>query len=323
MDIFSEVKKVFDIEIGELKNVENSLSASIVDVINVVNNCKGKILLCGMGKSGHIARKISATMSSIGIQSYTLHPAEAMHGDLGTLSKNDVIIFISNSGETAEICNILPNIKMIGTIMVSITSHAESTLAKYSDYVIELPVIKEASAHNLAPTSSTTAVLVIGDAIAITVSKIRKFKKENFALYHPAGALGKKLTTTVYDVMAKDDDLPKVLIDSSLLMAIEEMCSKPMGAVVIVDEENNICGLITDGDLRRSYEKKVDVYNSVVNDIMTEKPKCISSSKLAVEALRIMEEGISSLSVLPVLDGHNKLCGLISNHSIIRLGIFI
>lgn len=323
MDILSEVINVFDIEMNELERVKKSLSNSIVDVINIVNDCRGKIVICGMGKPGHIAGKISATMSSIGIQSYTLHPAEAMHGDLGTLSKDDVIIFISNSGETAEICNILPNIKMIGITMVAITSHVESTLARYSDYVIELPVMKEASAHNLAPTSSTTAALVIGDAIGVTVSKMRKFNKENFALYHPAGTLGRKLTTTVYDVMAKNEDLPRVLLDSSLLAAIEEMCAKPMGAVVVVDKENNLRGLITDGDLRRSYEKKIDVYNSIVNDIMTVKPKWILSSKLAVEALRMMEQGTGSLSVLPVLDENDKVCGMISSHSIIKLGIFI
>lgn len=323
MDILSEVKNVFDIEISELLKVKDCLSTSIVDVIKIVNECRGKVVLCGMGKPGHIARKISATMSSIGIQSYSLHPAEAMHGDLGTLSKDDVIIFISNSGETAEICNILPNIKMIGLVMVSITSYANSTLAKYSDYLIELPIMKEATAHNLAPTSSTTAALVVGDAIAATVSKLRKFKKESFALYHPAGTLGRKLTTTVYDIMTKDEFLPKVLVDSNLLTAIEEMCAKPMGAVVVVDKGNNMSGLITDGDLRRSYERKIDVYSSIVNDVMTTEPKWIYANKLAVEALRIMEQGDRLISVLPVLDDNQKVCGMISSHSIIRLGIFL
>ena len=323
MEILSEVKNVFDIEMNELVNVKNSLSNSIVNVINVVNDCKGKVVLCGMGKPGHIAKKISATMSSLGIQSYTLHPAEAMHGDLGTLSNDDVIILISNSGETAEICRILPNIKMIGVTIVSITSHPESTLAKYSDYVIELPVMLEASAHNLAPTSSTTAALVIGDAIAIVVSKMRKFQKENFALFHPAGTLGKKLTMTVYDVMAKDDDIPIIHTGSTILKAIEEMCEKPMGAVVIIDDDNNMCGLITDGDLRRSFEQKIDVYHTLVNDIMTKTPIYTQPDVLAVEALKIMEKGNHSLSVLPVLDNDNKVSGLVSNHSIIKLGIFI
>ena len=323
MDILSEIKNVFDVEMNALVNVKNSLSNSIIDVVNVVNDCKGKVVLCGMGKPGHIAKKISATMSSLGIQSYTLHPAEAMHGDLGTLSGDDVIIFISNSGETAEICHILPNIKMIGATMAAITSHPESTLAKYSDFVIELPIMLEASVHNLAPTSSTTAALVIGDAIAVVVSKMRKFKKENFALFHPAGTLGRKLTTTVYDVMAKEAEVPVVRVDSTILQAIEEMCEKPMGAVIITDDDNNMCGLITEGDLRRSYERKIDVYNTLVNDVMTKTPVYTRPDVLAVEALKIMERGKHSLSVLPVLDNDNTVCGLISNHSIIRLGIFI
>lgn len=323
MDILSEIRNVFDVEINELVNVKNSLSNSIIDVVNVVNDCKGKVVLCGMGKPGHIAKKISATMSSLGVQSYTMHPAEAMHGDLGTLSGDDVIIFISNSGETVEICHILPNIKMIGATMVAITSHPESTLAKYSDFVIGLPVMLEASAYNLAPTSSTTAALVIGDAIAVVVSKMRKFQEENFALFHPAGTLGRKLTTTVYDVMAKGDEVPIVCKDSTILQAIEEMCEKPMGAVIITDDGNNMCGLITEGDLRRSYEKKIDVYNALVNDVMTKTPVYTRPDALAVEALKIMERGKYSLSVLPVLNNDNKVCGLISNHSIIRLGIFI
>ena len=323
MNILSEIKNVFDIEMNELNNVKNSLSDSIIDVVNTVNDCRGKVVICGMGKPGHIARKISATMSSLGIQSYTLHPAEAMHGDLGTLSDDDVIIFISNSGETTEICHILPNIKMIGTTIVAITSHSESTLAKYSDLVIELPIMQEASAYNLAPTSSTTAALVIGDAIAVAVSKMRKFQQEGFALFHPAGTLGRKLTTTVYDVMVKEAEVPIVHINATILQAIEEMCEKPLGAVIIADEDNNMCGLITDGDLRRSYERKIDVYNTLVSEVMTKTPIYTYPNTLAVEALKIMEKGTRSVSVLPVLDNNKKICGLISNHSIIRLGIFV
>lgn len=323
MDILSEIRNVFDVEINELENVKSFLTESIVEVVNIINKCKGKIVLCGMGKPGHIAQKISATMSSLGIKSYTLHPAEAMHGDLGTLSDEDVIIFISNSGETAEICNILPNIKLIGATIIAITSYSESTLAKYADYVIQLPVMREASVYNLAPTSSTTAALVIGDSIAVTVSKLRKFKKEDFALFHPGGTLGKKLTITVYDVMAKNEELPKVHNGATLLQAIEEMCEKPIGAVVIVDQNNYLLGLITDGDLRRCYEKRIDVYTTYVDDIMNKAPICVHADSLAVEALRIMEKGKRSLSVLPVLDNDHKVCGLISNHNIIKLGIFL
>ena len=272
MDILTEVKKVFNTEIQELNRVEKTLNTSIVNVINAVNDCTGKVVLCGMGKPGHIARKISASMSSLGIHSYVLHPGEAMHGDLGTLSPNDIIIFISNSGETLEICSILPNVKMIGVPIVAITSNPNSTLAEYADYLIALPEMREACALNLAPTSSTTAALVVGDAIAVVVSEMRKFKRENFAFFHPAGALGKKLTAKVGNIMAKGNELPVVLLHSDLSKAIVEMCRMGLGAVVVADEQRNMCGLITDGDLKRYLERKMDVYNLCVDDVMTLKP---------------------------------------------------
>ena len=323
MDILTEVKKVFNTEIQELNRVEKTLNTSIVNVINAVNDCTGKVVLCGMGKPGHIARKISASMSSLGIHSYVLHPGEAMHGDLGTLSPNDIIIFISNSGETLEICSILPNVKMIGVPIVAITSNPNSTLAEYADYLIALPEMREACALNLAPTSSTTAALVVGDAIAVVVSEMRKFKRENFAFFHPAGALGKKLTAKVGNIMAKGNELPVVLLHSDLSKAIVEMCRMGLGAVVVADEQRNMCGLITDGDLKRYLERKMDVYNLCVDDVMTLKPVYTYENTLAVEALKLMENRERQLSVLPVLDQDDKIVGLIRNHDIIKLGIFI
>lgn len=323
MDILSEINKVFDIEINELENVKESLNESLVEVIHAVNDCKGKVVLCGMGKPGHIAHKISATMSSLGIHSYVLHPGEAMHGDLGTLSKDDIIIFISNSGETMELCTILPNIKMMEIPIVAITSNPKSTLAEYADYKIILPEMKEACTLDLAPTSSTTAALVLGDAIAVVVSEMRSFKKENFALFHPAGSLGRKLTTRVDDIMAKDQDAPKVLIHSKIPDAIVELCRTGLGAVVIVDEEDYMKGLITDGDLKRYLQKKVDVYNLQVDDVMTKTPVYTYANKLAVDALKLMENRERQLSVLPVLDNENKVVGLVRNHDIIKLGIFV
>lgn len=201
-DIIADIRKVFDTEIAELENVKNSLDEEMVKkIVTLLSQCDGKVVLSGMGKPGHIGRKISATMSSLGISSYFLHPAEALHGDLGTLSQDDVIIIISNSGETAEVCNMLPNIKMIGTPIIAMTSYPESTLAQYADYLLELPVMQEACALHLAPTSSTTAELVMGDALAVVLSEMKQFKKENFALYHPAGSLGRKLITKVSDLM--------------------------------------------------------------------------------------------------------------------------
>lgn len=321
--IYNDYLKVFDMEIQELENVKNYLDREVMEeVIDVLNNCKGKVVLCGMGKPGHIARKISATMSSLGISSYFLHPAEAQHGDMGTLTLGDVIIIISNSGETAEVCHMLPNIKLIGIPIIAITSYKESTLAKYADYLIELPVMREATSLNLAPTSSTTAALVVGDALAVVVSERRRFTKEDFALYHPAGALGRKLTTMVSDLMHKDEENPTIMIGSTLEAAIYVMSKNGMGAISVVDENQRLCGLVTDGDLKRYMRDRVDIYSVIVDEVMTKKPILVHSDILAIEALRIMEKREKQLSVLPVVDNDMKVVGLIRNHDIIQLGIF-
>lgn len=323
MDILEEVKKVFDIEIEELQKVKDSLGKSIVDVINLIKDCSGKVIICGMGKPGHIAGKISATMSSLGITSYVLHPAEAMHGDLGTLSESDVIIMISNSGETTEICSILPNIRMIGTPIVAITSNEKSTLAQYSDYLVALPTMKEACSLKLAPTSSTTAALVLGDAISVVVSELKDFKEENFALFHPAGALGRKLTTKVRDIMLSGEDLPIVDVNSKMPQAIFEMCRVGSGAVIISDNKGRLRGLITDGDLKRYLKQEVKIYDIDVNEIMTKNPIIVHENVLAVDALKLMEKDKKTLSILPVLNDEDKVVGIVTNHDIIRLGIFI
>ena len=318
--IIEKVRNVFDIEIQELERVKNFLDEKELEkVINVLN---GKVVLCGMGKPGHIGRKISATMSSMGISSFFLHPAEAQHGDLGTLSQDDVIIIISNSGETAEVCKMLPNIKMIGTPIIAMTSYSNSTLAQFADYIIELPVITEATNLKLAPTSSTTAELVVGDALATILSSMKKFKKENFALYHPAGALGRKLTTRVEDLMYTDEKNPVIETGNTLKSAIYVMSKTGLGAVSVIDKEGRLCGLITDGDLKRYMEHMVDIYSVIVDEVMTKSPVVVKKEILAIEALRIMEKREKQLSVLPVVDDSFKSVGLIRNHDIIQLGIF-
>lgn len=321
--IIEKVRNVFDIEIQELERVKNFLNEKELEkVINVLNECNGKVVLCGMGKPGHIGRKISATMSSMGISSFFLHPAEAQHGDLGTLSQDDVIIIISNSGETAEVCKMLPNIKMIGTPIIAMTSYSNSTLAQFADYIIELPVITEATNLKLAPTSSTTAELVVGDALATILSSMKKFKKENFALYHPAGALGRKLTTRVEDLMYTDEKNPVIETGNTLKSAIYVMSKTGLGAVSVIDKEGRLCGLITDGDLKRYMEHMVDIYSVIVDEVMTKSPVVVKKEILAIEALRIMEKREKQLSVLPVVDDSFKSVGLIRNHDIIQLGIF-
>lgn len=323
MDILNEVHKVFFTEINGLKEVETSLDHSIVDVIHAVNTCKGKTILCGIGKSGHIAKKISASMSSMGIPSYVLHPSEAVHGDLGCLTKGDIIIMISNSGETSEICRLLPNLRIIGIPIIAITSNADSILAKYSDYKIILPKLNEAGALGLAPTSSTTATLVIGDAIAIVISKLRGFKKENFALYHPAGSLGQKLITKVDDVIYDKENVPKILTQSKMAEAIIIMCRTGMGAILVVDHEDILQGIITDGDLKRYLKSGIDLNHVLVNEVMTVHPICVQSGELAVNALRLMENRNEKIHVLPVVDSSNKVIGLVRNHDVINAGIFL
>lgn len=321
-NVTNRVKQVFDIEISELKRVKESINDSVVsEAVRLMNGCTGKIILCGMGKPGHIGRKISATMSSMGISSYFLHPAEAQHGDLGTVNENDILFIISNSGETAEICKMLPNVKLIGAKIIALTSYEKSTLAQYADVSIILPVIKEATALQLAPTSSTTCELVIGDALAAVLSELVSFKKEDFALYHPAGSLGRKLTIKVSDLMYANEKNPAVHMGVNLKDAICAMSKTGVGAINIIDDNNHLCGLITDGDLKRYLENGVDIYSVPVDYVMTKTPITILPNILAYEALRIMEKREKKLSVLPVVNEIGESIGMLRLHDIISLGI--
>lgn len=318
-----EIKDVFNFEIKELEYVRDHLDQKEVEeVVGVLYKRKGKVVLCGMGKPGHIGRKISATMSSIGINSYFLHPAEAQHGDLGTLSKDDIMLIISNSGETEEVCKILPNLKLMGIPIIAMTSYRESTLAQYADYKIIFPVITEASALQLAPTSSTTAELVMGDALSVVLSKMIRFKREDFALFHPAGALGRKLTIRVSDLMYTGEENPVIQLGSTLKAAIYVMNKTGLGAVSVIDKQGKLYGLITDGDLKRFMEKEIDIYSVLVDEVMTRNPIVIKEDVLAIEALHIMERRKKQLSVLPIVTEDNIVKGIIRNHDIIQLGIF-
>lgn len=323
MNIKETFLKVIDTEIEEISKVRNSFDDSIINIINVLIECKGKVVLCGMGKPGHIGRKISATMSSLGIHSTFLHPGEAMHGDLGLLTSDDIIIMISNSGMTSEICNIIPNIKLIGSKIIAITSGKDSDLAHYADFCILLPEINEACSLNLAPTSSTTVELVIGDAIAVTLSELCKFKKEDFALYHPAGSLGRKLLTRVSDIMHSEIKNPTVRNGETIKNAIVEITVKGLGAVNIIDSQGNMLGIVTDGDIRRCMEKGIDIYTEPVDKIMTTRPIFATPTMLAIDALKLMEEREKQLSVLPVIDENKKSIGLIRMHDVILKGILL
>ncbi len=321
MDILTEGKKVFDIEIKALEKTKNSLDNIFVQIFEKVQACSGKVIFTGMGKPGHIATKLAATFASLGTPSFYLHPAEAMHGDLGMVSEDDIVIAISYSGESDEIVRILPNIRMIGATIIGITGNANSTLAKFSDVFQVLPEFEEACALGLAPTSSTTAVLCYGDALAVVASEASGFTESDFGRFHPAGALGKRLVFRVKDIMAKGEDIPYVLENVLLIDAIAVMSRKGLGIVSVVDKNKKLLGIITDGDLRRIIEKHVDVYSVKVTDVMTYAPKSYRPEKLAVDALRYIKQ--NRINNLPIVNEQNILCGTITWQMIIRAGIVI
>lgn len=321
MDYLVEARKVFDTEIEALMNTKEALDNAFARIVNAILACEGKVILCGMGKSGHVAKKISATMASLGTSSFYLHPAEAMHGDLGMVTDSDLIILISHSGESQEILHLIPSLKAIGAKMVAITSNGNSTLAKECDLVQVMPMVREACNLNLAPTSSTTAVLAYGDALAVVASEEYGFCEDNFALFHPAGALGKRILLRVSDIMASGQDIPAVRERTLISEAIMEMSRKRLGVVAIIGKDDKLSGLLTDGDLRRAIEKKVDMYNDIIDTIMTCSPKTIKKDILAVEALQHLRE--NSINNYPVVDDFGHVEGVLTWQMIVKAGIVI
>lgn len=321
MNYLEDARKVFDTEMKALLKTKEVLDDAFVEIVNAILLCKGKVILCGIGKSGHIAKKISATMSSLGTSSFYLHPAEAMHGDLGMVMATDLIILISHSGESQEILQLIPSLKVIGAKMIAITSNGKSTLAKESEIVQIMPAIQEACSLNLAPTSSTTAVLVYGDALAIVASEAYGFDEENFALFHPAGSLGKRVLLRVNDIMATGEDMPIVREKALISEAIMEMSKKHLGVVAVIDQNDKLSGLLTDGDLRRAIEKRVDMYSDIIDTIMTDSPKTIKGDILAVQALRNLRE--SSINNYPVVDDVGHVVGVLTWQMIVKAGIVL
>lgn len=321
MNYLEEAKRVFNIEINALEKVRDNLDNTFEQILKAVAECRGKVVVTGMGKPGHIARKIAATMASLGTPSFFLHPAEALHGDLGMVGKEDVIIAISYSGESEEITRMLSNIKAIGATLIGISGNSDSTLVRYSDYSQVFPDFEEACYLGLAPTSSTTAALVYGDALAVVASRIYGFNENNYGLYHPAGSLGKKLFIKVKDVMAANENNAVISSGLTLKSAIVEMGKKGLGIITVVNEENKILGVITDGDLRRQLEKGVDVYGLMVDEIMTKTPTVINEENMAIEALQILKD--KNISSAPVVDQNNKVVGTIRLRDIINKGIVL
>lgn len=319
MNIVKEAQWVFDTEITALQKTQKSLGKDFETIVQLVVNCTGKVIVSGMGKSGHIGAKIAASLASLGTPSFFMHPGEAMHGDLGMVAKNDVVLLMSNSGESDEIVRLLPTLHEIQCITVAITGNSRSTLAKECQYHFYFPHFEEACYMHLAPTSSTTALLVLGDAIAVVASKLRNYTKNDFALHHPAGALGKKLLVKVENVMHTGDENAVVQQGSTLRSAIIEMSSKGLSMVTIVDQENKLKGIITDGDLRRMLEHGVDVYREMVDNVMTKLPKYINSRDMAVNALQKMSD--FRITGMPVLDSSDCVVGSILMQDIYKAGI--
>lgn len=318
MDIVSEAKRVFDTEIRALERTRGCIDQTFEQIVQLITSCRGKVVMVGMGKSGHIARKIAATFSSLGTPSFYLNPAEAMHGDLGMISSQDIVIMISQSGESDEIIHVMPSIKMIGAVIIAITGNQKATLVKYADIVQIFPEFEEACHLGLAPTSSTTAVLCYGDALAVVASELHGFSDADFGKFHPSGALGRKLLYKVEDVMAVGEDNAVVSEDAYLKEVIILLSRQKLGIVTITDASGNIKGVITSGDLGRQLEKDVDVRQLKVGDVMTRTPITIERGRLAVEALNLMRRhNIYSLPV--VADG--RAVGTINTQRILNAGI--
>ncbi len=319
-EVIAEGKKLFDTEIEALEITKNALDESFVKIVELIVSCTGKVVITGMGKPGHIGTKIAATMSSLGTPSFFLHPAEAQHGDLGMLRSDDVVIAISFSGESEEVTKLIPSLKAIGVPLVGISGNKESTLIKNSDYSFVFPYFKEACPMNLAPTSSTTAALAFGDALAVCASVIYGFNEKNFALFHPAGSLGKKLLYTVGDIMHTGESNPVVGCDAMLRDAIIVMSKKALG-IVNISERGKLNGVFTDGDLRRALSNEnIDVYKADIKSLMSVNPIKVPSDMLAIEALKLMND--KNISALPVVDD-GKLVGTVRINDITNIGIVL
>lgn len=318
-DTIREAKNIFDKEIEALCKTRDSLGEDFEMIVDLILHCKGKIVLTGMGKPGHIATKIAATLASLGTPSFFMHPGEALHGDLGMVEKKDIVILMSYSGESEEVIRLLPVLAEIGCITIAITGREISTLAQKCRYHYIFPEFEEACYMHLAPTSSTTALLVLGDALALVLSRAKNFTKEDFGLHHPAGALGKKLLVKVKDIMHGGEQNAVVLEGSSLRNAIVEMSQKGLSMVAIVDQEGRLKGIITDGDLRRMLEKGIDIYNETVDRVMTKTPKWVDSRDMAVNALQKMND--FKITCMPALDENKKVAGSILMQDISKAGI--
>ncbi len=318
--VLEAVKNSVKIEGDELYRLYNRVNDSFVKAIDIIYNCRGRVIFSGIGKSGLIAKKIASTLSSIGVPSLFVHPTDAAHGDLGMITSDDAAVVLSNSGTTQEVIFLFPILKRFGVPIIAILGNTNSELAKRSDIVLDASINKEASAISLVPMSSTTVALAIGDALAAGLIVKRNFKEDDFAMLHPGGAIGKKLIMRVSDLMHTDDEIPRVALDTTLENCIYEMSSKRLGMTIVVDNNRNVKGIVTDGDLRRAMEKyKQNMFNISVENIMNTSPKTVHKDALAVKAAGIMEK--FSITSLVVENSKGMAEGIIHLHDILKAGI--
>ena len=318
-DILQQAKAVFEIEQAGLASLQQNLGDDFIAAIQTIMACKGHVAVIGMGKSGHIGNKISATLASTGTPAFFVHPGEASHGDLGMITSGDVVLTISNSGETEEVLTILPVIKRMGAQLISLTGKPQSTLAKNSDVHLDVSVSEEACPLGLAPTASTTATLVMGDALAVTLLELRGFTKEDFARSHPAGSLGKKLLLGIQDVMRTGDEIPQVDESAGFNEALVEMNSKGLGMTAVTKNGDEVVGVFTDGDLRRTLNQFDQFKQQPIGQLATLNPVMIEQDKMAVEAAQIMET--HNIHSLLVVNKDNQLVGALNIHDLLRAGV--
>lgn len=312
-------REVLRIEADAVRTLVDRLGPSFVEALRLILDCRGRVVVSGMGKSGHIGCKIAATLASTGTPAFFVHPGEASHGDLGMITPEDVVIALSNSGESSELVAIVPLLKRHGTHLIAITGVSTSTLATLADVHLDAAVEKEACPLGLAPTSSTTAALALGDALAVALLKARGFSAQDFARSHPGGKLGRKLLVRISDVMHTGADLPQVNSTSTLAAALLEMSAKGLGMTAIVDDQRHILGIFTDGDLRRVLAADVDLRSAKIADLMKRNPRTIDADRLAAEAVKHMET--LRINGMLVVDPDNRLLGAFNMHDLFRAGV--
>jgi len=316
--IIASAKNSISIELEAIKNLSNQIDGNFVNVVQTILNSKGRLIITGIGKSANVATKIVATLNSTGTPAIFMHASDAIHGDLGIIQKNDIVLMLSKSGNTPEIKVLIPLIKNLGNQIIALTADKYSYLAKHADYLLHTPMEREACPNNLAPTTSTTLQMIVGDILAVALLENRGFSNKDFAKYHPGGILGKKLYLRVSNIISTHE-IPSCFSNDIMKNVIIEISKKRLGAAAILGQNKKIVGIITDGDIRRMLEKDMDIHHTTATDIMSESPKIVKETALATDALKIMRE--NNISQLLVVDNHNNYVGMIHIHDLLNEGL--